>query len=73
MTIKQAMSYGAEFWAVRKEVKWTFARNRNAHLAVGKRRDKTRPYEKRRHLESGIHVPVGRIPQREDVEIVEMV
>ena len=42
----------------------------NVHVAVGKRKDKTRPCEKCRHLERGTHVPDGRIPQREEVEMV---
>ena len=40
------------------------------HVAVGKRKDATRSCEKCRHLERGTHVPDGRIPQREEVEMV---
>ena len=46
------------------------AYNWNVHVAVVKRKDETRSCEKWRHLERGTHVPDGRIPQREEVEMV---
>ena len=39
------------------------------HVAVGKRKDNG-SCEKCRHLERGTNVPDGRIPQREEVEMV---
>ena len=33
-------------------------------------KDKTRSFEKCRHLERGTHEPDGRIPQREEVKMV---
>ena len=37
---------------------------------MGKRKDETRPCQKRRHLERGTRVPDGGIPQREGAEMV---
>ena len=39
-------------------------------IAVGKRKDATRSSEICRHLERGAHVPDGRMPQREDADMV---
>ena len=65
--IKPAMVYGAECLAVRKE-------ERKLHTTEMRMlqwaRGKTRSCEKCRHLERGTHVPDGRIPQREEVEMV---
>ena len=64
MAIKPAMVYGAESWAVRKE-------ERKLHtIEMRKRKDKTRSCDKCRHLERGTHIPNGRIPHREEVEMV---
>ena len=46
------------------------ARNGNAHVVVGKRKDETRSCEKCRHLERGTRVPDGSLPQREEVAMV---
>ena len=58
MVIKPAMVHRAECWEVRKgaERKLHTTEISNVHVAVDKRKDKTRSCEKCRHLERGTHI-----------------
>ncbi len=64
------MMYGAECWAVRKteERKLRTTEMRMLQWARGKTR--LDHVKKCRHLERGTHLPDGRIPQREEFEMV---
>ena len=62
--------FGSLGSTVRKKEEKKLHTPEHVHVAVGKRKNKTRSCEKCRHLERGTHVPNGRIPQREEVEMV---
>ena len=53
--INPAMVYGAECWAVRKNEERKLKTMMRAHVAVGKKKDKTRSCEKCRHLWKEAH------------------
>ena len=63
--IKPAMVYGAECWAVRRGN----CTQLKCACCGSNRKDDTRSCEQCRHLERGTHVPDGRIPQREEIEM----
>ena len=66
--IKLAMVNGAECWAVRKREERQLHSTKMRMWARGKKI--LYQCENCRHLEIGTHVPDGRIPQREEVEMV---
>ena len=65
--IKPAMVYGVECWAARKQEEWKLHTTEMRMLRWARG---TKWCEKCRHLERGTHVPDGRIPQIEEVEMV---
>ena len=67
--VKSTHTYLSEssFYVIITNSMWSMS---IAHAAVGKGKGVTRSCEKCRHLERGTHVPDGRIPQREEVEMV---
>ena len=62
------MVYGAECWAARKKERKLDTTE--MRMLPCRRKDKTRSCEKCRHLERRSHVPDGKIPQREKVDMV---